>query len=189
MTKPTVALLGTGLMGFPMARNVLNAGFPLNAWNRTASKAEPLAGQGGIVCATAAEAVSNADFVITMLSDGPTVETFLFNDGVAAAMKSGSCLLDMSSIKPAEAKAIASKLSEMGLKHLDAPVSGGTKGAEAGTLAIMVGGDEDTFEKAKPVFEAMGRPVRVGPSGAGQLSKLVNQANAHGFLAKISAIS
>jgi 2-hydroxy-3-oxopropionate reductase len=91
-------------------------------------------------------------------------------------MQKGAALLDMSSIKPSEAREHSATLSKMGLGHLDAPVSGGTKGAEAGSLAIMVGGDEKQFERARPVFEAMGRPVRVGPDGAGQLSKLANQA-------------
>ena len=176
MSKPEITLLGTGLMGAPMAANLLKAGFPVHVWNRTRSKAEPLVEKGATLHEEAIEAASKADFVITMVSDGPTVKGILFDQGIAAAMKPGACLLDMSSIKPSEAKNHAIKLKEMGLNHLDAPVSGGTKGATDGTLAIMVGGEEAIFQTAVEVFEAMGRPTRVGPSGAGQLSKLANQA-------------
>ena len=176
MAKPEVALMGTGLMGFPMAANLLKAGFSLSVWNRTASKAEPLAGLGATVCRDPLTAVASADFVITMLSDGGAVARCLFDEGWAAAMKNGACVLDMSSIKPQEARTHAEKLEAIGLHQLDAPVSGGTKGAEAGTLAIMAGGHPSVFQSAVPVFQAMGRPVRVGPHGAGQLAKLANQA-------------
>jgi len=110
-----------------------------------------------------------------MVSDGPTVADMMFTQNLAGAMKSGATLLDMSSIKADEARNHAAQMKERGLFHLDAPVSGGTRGATDGTLAIMVGGDEDVFARAKPVFEGMGRPVRVGPDGSGQLSKHVNQ--------------
>jgi len=171
-----VAVLGIGLMGAPMARNLLKAGFMVNCWNRTRAKAEELAKFGAVIFNTPQEAVADADFVLTMLSDGSAVEALMLEGGVAGAMKKGAALLDMSSIKPSQAREHSTSLKKMGLGHLDAPVSGGTKGAEAGTLAIMVGGDQKLFEQAIPVFEAMGRPVRVGPDGAGQLSKLANQA-------------
>ena len=170
-----VTLLGTGLMGGPMAKNILKAGFKLTVWNRSRDKAEPLSAFGALVSNSAAEAVSDADIVITMLSDGFAVGTLLFSDGVAAAMKPGAIIVDMSSIKPSQAREHAEKLESLGLSHLDAPVSGGTKGAEDGTLAIMAGGNADIFERAKPVLVAMGRPVLVGPSGCGQLAKLANQ--------------
>ncbi len=176
MSKPVVAVLGIGLMGGPMALNLLKAGFEVHAWNRTRAKADPLAADGATVHDHATDAVVKADFVITMLSDGPAVYDILFNKGVASAMKPGAAVLDMSSTKPAEAKEHAQKLSDMGLGHLDAPVSGGTRGAQEATLAIMAGGDEAVFGEAEEVFKAMGRPVRVGPDGAGQLSKLANQA-------------
>jgi len=171
-----ITVLGTGLMGNPMARNLLKAGFDVTVWNRTRAKADPLAMAGARIATTAAEAVSQADFVITMLSDGVAVKDLIFDQGVARAMNNGAVLIDMGSIKPAEAREHAGLLEAMGLGHLDAPVSGGTRGAEAGTLAIMVGGPPDLFEIARPVLEAMGRPVRVGPVGAGQLAKLANQA-------------
>lgn len=175
MPDLTVAFLGTGLMGAPMARNILKAGFPVTVWNRSHAKAEALGDDGAAVADTAAGAVAGADLVITMLSDGGSVADLLFAKGVAAAMKPGAAVVDMSSIKPAEATVHAARLAAMGLGHLDAPVSGGTRGAEGATLAIMAGGDQALFDRAAPVLSAMGRPVRVGPAGAGQLSKLVNQ--------------
>jgi len=173
MGKAKVAVLGTGLMGAPMARNLMRAGFPVVAWNRTRTKAEALAGAGADVAGTAEEAVAEADFVISMLSDG--VAALAMVKAVAGGLQDGAVWLDMSSTKPEEARAQAAHLAGRGHAHLDAPVSGGTKGAEAGTLAIMVGGEAGVFAAAKPVFQAMGRPVHVGPSGAGQLAKLANQ--------------
>lgn len=173
--KPHIAFLGIGLMGNHMARNILKAGYSLSAWNRTLSKAEALAADGGIIAQTPAEAVKDADFVITMLSDGPTVRDLFFTNGLCQQMKSGACLIDMSSIKASEAREHAQEMRATGRSHLDAPVSGGTKGAEAATLAIMAGGLQDVFDTAEPVFAPMGRAVRVGPDGSGQLSKLANQ--------------
>ena len=173
--KPHIAFLGIGLMGNHMARNILKAGYSLSAWNRTLSKAEALASDGAQIAQTPAEAVKDADFVITMLSDGPTVRDLFFTNGLCQQMKSGACLIDMSSIKASEAREHAQKMRATGRSHLDAPVSGGTKGAEAATLAIMAGGLQDVFDKAVPVFAPMGRAVRVGPDGSGQLSKLANQ--------------
>ena len=173
--KPHIAFLGIGLMGNHMARNILKAGYSLSAWNRTLSKAEALAVDGAQIAQTPAEAVKDADFVITMLSDGPTVRDLFFTNGLCQQMKSGACLIDMSSIKASEAREHAQEMRATGRSHLDAPVSGGTKGAEAATLAIMAGGLQDVFDTAEPVFAPMGRAVRVGPDGSGQLSKLANQ--------------
>jgi len=176
MSEPQIALIGTGLMGAPMTRNLLAAGFPVRVWNRSIAKAEALSGDGAVVCATPVDVVADADFVITMLSAGDAVGGLALDGTVTDAMKSGAIWLDMSSIKPEEARAHATHLTDLGFGHLDAPVSGGTKGAEAASLAIMVGGAAQTFASATPIFEAMGRPVHVGPSGSGQLSKLANQA-------------
>jgi 2-hydroxy-3-oxopropionate reductase len=170
-----ITLIGTGLMGLPMARNLMSAGHDLTVWNRTRDRAAPLADEGAIIAGSPAEAVSGADIIITMLSDGFATKTLLQDADLRAALKPGMLWLDMSSAKPEHARAQSADLASLGVAHLDAPVSGGTKGAEAATLAIMVGGDPDTFARAKPVFEAMGRPVHVGPSGTGQLSKLANQ--------------
>ena len=176
MGQQKIALLGTGLMGLPMSRCLLKAGFDLTVWNRSIDKAKPLETDGAALAASAAEAVVGADVIITMLSDGGATGELIGSAEVNEALKVGALWLDMSSIKPEEARAQASHLKALGIDHLDAPVSGGTKGAEAGSLAIMVGGSAEVFERARPVFEAMGRPVLVGPSGSGQLSKLANQA-------------
>jgi 3-hydroxyisobutyrate dehydrogenase-like beta-hydroxyacid dehydrogenase len=170
-----IAVLGIGLMGFPMARRLCEAGHTVLAWNRSRDKAERLRPFGATVHEQAADAVADAEIVITMLENGAVVQEVLFNAGVAQAMKPGTVVVDMSSIKPAEARAQAEKLGGMGITHLDAPVSGGTIGAEQGTLAIMAGGKASTFERARPLFTALGRATHVGPSGAGQLAKLANQ--------------
>ena len=160
----------------PMARRLLGAGFALTAWNRDLSKAEPLAADGAKIAQSASEAVAGATHVITMLTDGAVVEQVLFDTGVAEALAKGATVIDMSSIRPSQARAYAARLADLGIAHIDAPVSGGTKGAEAGTLAIMAGGDQQVFEACLDLFNAMGRAVRVGPTGAGQLAKLANQA-------------
>ena len=174
--RPVIAFLGIGLMGNHMARNLLGAGFVVHLWNRTKEKAEALIADGGIVHDTAIQAVTDADVIITMLSDGPTVASLLFSNNVIDTLSSGAIVIDMSSIKATEARAHAERLLEKGVGHLDAPVSGGTKGAEMASLAIMVGGHRPDFDRAMSVLSAMGRPTYVGPSGAGQLSKLANQA-------------
>ena len=173
--KLKIGFLGTGLMGEHMARNLLRAGHQVTAWNRTIEKAETLRPDGARIASSAHDAVLEADMVVTMLADGATVAEVMFAQDVAGAMKSGAVLVDMSSIKPEEAREHAQKMQSMGLNHLDAPVSGGTKGAEAGSLAIMAGGDKTVFEQMAHALGAMGRPVHVGPDGAGQLSKLANQ--------------
>ena len=175
MNHAKIAFLGTGLMGAPQARRLLSTGFTLTAWNRSRAKADALAVHGARVADSAAQAVKDVDIVITMLADGAAVGDVLFNQGVAAALTPGALVIDMSSIKPREAREHAAKLEALGCRHLDAPVSGGTGGAEQGTLAIMAGGNEADFAAAEAVFKPMGRALRVGPHGAGQLAKLANQ--------------
>lgn len=176
MTQPRrIALIGTGLMGFPMSLNLLRAGHDLTVWNRSAHRAEPLVAEGAVLAESPAAAVADAEFVITMLSDGFATGALIDDPEVKAALKPGTIWLDMSSAKPEHARAQAETLSGIGVSHLDAPVSGGTKGAEAGTLAIMAGGPEEVFAASRTVLTAMGNPVHVGPSGTGQLSKLANQ--------------
>lgn len=172
----SVAVLGTGIMGRPMAANLLKAGFAVRAWNRSREKAEPLAREGATVCDTPAEAVQGAQAAITMVTDGAAVTDLLFAQGAAEAAAPGTLFIDMSSIQPSLAKDHAARLEAMGLGHLDAPVSGGEPGAVAGTLAIMVGGQAADFARAEPLFSAMGKATHVGPSGSGQLTKLANQA-------------
>ena len=173
--QPRIAFLGLGLMGSRQVRRLLGAGYHVTVWNRTRAKAEPLAAHGATVADTAAGAVADANIVITMLENGPVVTDLLTAQGVAEAMRPGAVLIDMSSIKPAEARGHARMLAERGVSHLDAPVSGGTVGAEQGTLAIMAGGREEDYVQVVPVLEAMGKPTLVGPSGAGQCAKLANQ--------------
>ncbi|MEI2383946.1 NAD(P)-dependent oxidoreductase [Breoghania sp. JC706] len=174
--KAIIAFLGTGLMGAPMARRLLAAGHEVVVWNRTAAKAQALAGDGARVAASPAEAVAGADIVITIVSDGAAVTDLYFAQGAVEAARPGAIFIDMSSIQPSVARDLAARLGEAGLHAIDAPVSGGTPGAEAGTLAIMAGGEAADIEHARPVLEAMGRVTRVGPHGAGQLAKLCNQA-------------
>ena len=171
-----IALLGTGLMGAPMARRLLGAGFDLTVWNRTEAKARMLEAAGAKVAEKPAHAAEGADVVITMLEKGSVVADVVFKRGVAKAMQPGSTLIDMSSIPPSTARAHAEKLAEMEIVAIDAPVSGGTVGAEQGTLAIMAGGDAGKVLELQSVFDAMGRVTHVGPPGSGQLSKLANQA-------------
>ena len=170
-----IAVLGIGMMGFPMARRLCEAGHQVSAWNRSRGKADPLQAFGATVHDNPASAVVDVELVLTMLDNGSVVEDVLFAQGAAQAMAPDALVVDMSSIKPAEARAHAVRLEAMGLRHLDAPVSGGTVGADAGTLAIMVGGDAADVERAMPVFKALGRATPVGPHGAGQLAKLANQ--------------
>lgn len=170
----TVTLLGTGLMGSPMARNIAKAGFDLTVWNRSADKAAPLAEHGIAVAGSASAAVEGADVVISMVSDGAIVGALVAD--VQRGLKPGAVWIDMSSTKPAEARSAAATLQKVGVDFLDAPVSGGAKGAADATLAIMAGGAKAIFDRAKPVLDSMGRPTLVGPTGAGQLAKLANQA-------------
>ena len=170
-----VAILGIGLMGRPMADRLCAAGHTIHVWNRTASKALPLVEHGAVVHATAADAVRTANLTITMLEDGAVVEQVVFEQGVDAAMPSDSLWVDMSSIAPAQARDHAQRISTRGVAYLDAPVSGGTLGAEQGTLAIMAGGAATDLERARPVLDALGKATLVGPTGSGQLTKLANQ--------------
>lgn len=171
-----IALLGCGLMGQPMARRLLASGHTLTAWNRTPAKAQALVADGARVASSPAQAVAAADVAITMLQDGQAVHEVLFGDGGAASgLRAGALLIDMSSILPEQARETAQRLHTQGVMALDAPVSGGTLGAEAGSLAIMAGGEAQAFATALPVLQVLGRPVHVGPSGAGQLAKLANQ--------------
>ena len=170
-----IAFLGTGLMGAPMVRRLLAAGHQVTVWNRDLAKAQALASDGAEVAETAAAAVAGCDIVFTMLSDGKAVDAVLFDGGVAKALAKGATVIDSSSISPPIARDHSARLKALGLRHVDAPVSGGVVGAEAGTLAIMAGGDTDVIDELSDVFSALGRVTHVGPSGAGQICKLANQ--------------
>ncbi len=170
-----IAFLGTGLMGAPMCKRLLKAGFLLSVWNRSASKAEALQSDGAKVSATPEDAVNEADVIITMLSDGAAVTNLMFDRGLANSIARGSIRIEMGSIAVNEATDHAKRHSEHGVDYLDAPVSGGTRGAAAGELAIMVGGNANTFDKMQTVFAPLGQATHVGPNGCGQLAKLANQ--------------
>ena len=172
-----VAFLGLGIMGSRMAANLRRAGFDVVAWNRTRARAEELAGsQGARVADTPAAAAAEAGVVITMVVDAPQVEAVLFGEeGAAKGARGGSLFVDMSTIAPSASRRIGERLSERQLGFLDAPVTGSKPKAEDGTLTIMAGGDAADFERARPLFEAMGELVlHVGPQGHGSMIKLLN---------------
>lgn len=172
-----IGFIGLGIMGRGMARNLLKAGFPLRVWNRTASRMQELVDEGAEAGESPADVAAKSDIIITCVSDTPDVEkVILGEDGVIHGAKQGALVVDCSTISPQVTKEIAAKLAEKGVHMLDAPISGGSEGAAKGTLSIMVGGDAEQFERAKPAFEAMGKTItHIGPAGAGQTVKLVNQ--------------
>ena len=172
--RPTVGFIGLGLMGKPMAQNLLRAGFPLVVWNRTRSKADDLVRDGAKLAANPREAAAQADVLITIVSDPPALEDVLFGaDGAMAGLRKGSLLIDSSTVSPETARRVAAACAERGVDFLDAPVTGGTWGAQKGELIFMVGGKAETLERAKPVLEAMGKKFfLLGPNGAGQTVKL-----------------
>jgi 2-hydroxy-3-oxopropionate reductase len=173
-----VGFIGLGIMGMPMARNLMDSGYELTVHNRSPEKAEELGKEGGAaVAATPREVAENSDVVITMLPDSPQVrEVVAGEDGVLEGISEGALLIDMSTISPVVTEELAEALMEKGASMLDAPVSGGDVGAIEGTLSIMVGGHEADFQRAKPLFEAMGKTItHVGPAGAGQVTKAANQ--------------
>jgi len=172
-----VGYIGLGLMGKPMARNILKAGFPLVVHNRSRAAVDELVAEGATAANSPAEVAAVVDVVITNLPDSPDVELVaLGTDGIIEGAKEGLIFIDNSTIKPATARHIAEKLGEKGVLSLDAPVSGGDVGAINGTLTIMLGGPEAALNKAMPVLEAMGKSITlVGDSGAGQIAKVCNQ--------------
>ena len=176
-----IGFIGLGIMGRPMALNLIKGGHQLTVWARRAESMQPLLDAGASAAASPAEVARGVDVVISMVADAPDVEQVLLGENgvggaVAASQRSGLVAVDMSTILPAAARDIAVRLRETGVDFLDAPVSGGEVGAIAGTLSIMVGGSEAAFAKVKPAFECMGKNiVHVGDSGAGQVAKAANQ--------------
>ncbi|TMI88177.1 MAG: NAD(P)-dependent oxidoreductase [Bacillati bacterium ANGP1] len=172
-----IGFIGLGIMGRPMAGHVLDAGFTVTVWNRTRSKTTPLVERGAAAAASPREVAAASDITITMVADTPDVlDVILGPQGVAHGVRPGSVVVDMSTISPAATREVARRLAERGAEMLDAPVSGGEKGAIDGTLSIMVGGKPEVFERVLPVFQKMGRQiVHLGESGAGQVTKACNQ--------------
>ena len=189
LPSPVVGMVGLGIMGAPMARNLLRAGFPLVVWNRTAARADALVADGAARAGSPREVAERAEVTITMLSDSPDVaEVYRARDGVLAGVTSRGrdrsrsreretpVLVDMSTIAPRVARELAAEAADRGAAMLDAPVSGGDVGAREGTLSIMVGGDAGALARARPALEALGRRItHVGGSGAGQVVKACNQ--------------
>jgi len=175
--KPAVGFIGLGIMGKPMARNLLRAGYPLVVTNRSREAVDELVAEGAKSGSSPRDVAAQTQVVITMLPDSPDVESVVFGpDGVAQGIRTGALFIDMSTIAPAVARKVASALSERGIDVLDAPVSGGEQGAKNAALSIMAGGSDAAFARALPIFEALGKNiVHVGPSGAGQVTKACNQ--------------
>jgi 3-hydroxyisobutyrate dehydrogenase-like beta-hydroxyacid dehydrogenase len=168
-----ITFLGIGLMGDPMVRRLLLAGYTVSVWNRSYAKTTPLAAAGAIAIADLDQAVGSADMVISMLEAGPVVGQVIA--AALPALGANTLWIDMSSTRQSEAQQFHASLQQRGLRFIDAPVSGGVGGAQAGTLAIMAGGSAADFAQAEPVLTAMGRATLVGPAGSGQVSKLCNQ--------------
>jgi 2-hydroxy-3-oxopropionate reductase len=172
-----VGFVGLGIMGKPMATNLMDAGYKLSVHNRSPEKANELGEAGATVAKSPREVAENTDVIITMLPDSPQVSEVVAGEGgVLAGITEGSLVIDMSTISPVVTEELSEAIKEKGASMLDAPVSGGDVGAIEGTLSIMVGGEEADFHKAKPLFEAMGKTItHVGPVGAGQVTKAANQ--------------
>ena len=172
-----VGVVGLGIMGSGMASNLLAKGHQVTVYNRTASRTEPFAAAGAAVASTPNELAAACDIVLVCVSDTPDVEAVLFGaDGVASGIRGGSLVIDASTISPEATRTYAARLAELGVGFVDAPVSGGSEGAAKGILSIMVGGEVEDVERARPVLEAIGRTItHVGPVGSGQTCKLVNQ--------------
>ena len=167
-------------MGQPMAARLLQAGYALRVWNRTLAKTVSCRELGAMVAATPAEAVADADMIITMLEAGPVVQNVLTEASIR--IRRGTLAIDMSSTRQSEAVALHAMLAEKGIEFMDAPVSGGVLGAESGRLAIMVGASGENYKRAQPVLAVLGNPTLVGPPGTGQLAKLCNQLIVGGTL-------
>ena len=170
-----IGFIGIGLMGFPMAKNLLKAGYKLRVFNRSQGKAERLKEFGADISTSIQDAVNNADIIITMLTDDVAVEKVMSSDEFIKNIKSKATVIDMSSINPIISKKYAEILKKKNINYLDAPVSGGTIGAEEASLAIMVGGEESIFNESFDLLKILGNPTLVGPVSSGQISKLANQ--------------
>jgi 2-hydroxy-3-oxopropionate reductase len=170
-----IGFIGIGLMGFPMAKNLIKSGYKLKAFNRSQDKAERLKDFGAEISVSIKDVVTSSDVIITMLTDDVAVEKVIISDEFIKNIKPNATVIDMSSINPVLSKKCAKLLKEKKINYLDAPVSGGTIGAEEASLAIMVGGDEKTFNECVDLLKILGNPTLVGPVSSGQISKLANQ--------------
>lgn len=172
---PRTAVLGLGIMGGRIATRLLEAGSPLTVWNRDPAKAATLGDRGATVAGDPVAAVAGCPVVVMMLADGDAVEEVLWTTGLAGALAPGTTVVDLASIPPPAARSHAARLAARGVAYLDAPVSGGARGAQEGSLTIMVGGDRAAYDGVRGLFGPLGRSTYIGPSGAGQVAKTVNQ--------------
>ncbi len=188
MTEGTIGFIGLGVMGAPMARNLMGAGYSLVVHNRTPAKAQALAQLGARVARSPQEVAQLSEVVITMVPDSPDVEhVYLADEGLVAGATPGQLFIDMSSIEAQVARSLAARAGELGVQTLDAPVSGADVGAQEGTLSIMVGGEPEAFERALPILRCLGRTiVHVGGAGAGQIAKACNQVLIAGTIEAVS---
>jgi 2-hydroxy-3-oxopropionate reductase len=177
MNKPILGFIGAGIMGKPMARNLIKAGYPLIVHNRSRAAVDELSREGAQRAANSNEVAARADIIITMLPDSPDVDlVYTGANGILSGVKSGTLLIDMSTISPAVARKLAGEAKKLGCDMLDAPVSGGEAGAISASLSIMIGGEAAAVERAMPIFESLGKNiVHVGAAGAGQVTKAANQ--------------
>ena len=171
----SIGFIGIGLMGFPMAKNLLKSGYNLKAYNKSQDKADRLKEFGAEISVSIKDVVANSDIIITMLTDDNAVEKVMGSDEFISNIKEGATVIDMSSVNPVLTIKYSKRLKEKKINYLDAPVSGGTVGADEATLAIMIGGDEETFKNCYELLKKMGNPTLVGPVSSGQISKLANQ--------------
>jgi len=177
MPKPKIGFIGIGIMGFPMAKNLLKTDYPLIAYDLNEEALAKIVKEGAQKGESCAEVAANCDIIITMLPNSPDVQKAILGEqGVLEGARQGQILMDMSSIAPLVSQSLGQELAKKGIDMLDAPVSGGQEKAQSGTLAIMVGGKEEIYNYCKPILEVMGKPVLVGVLGAGGITKLVNQA-------------
>ncbi len=178
--KPSIGFIGLGLMGKPMSTNLLNAGYPLTVWNRTASRADELVAAGAKLANSPREVAEHSDFLITIVSDPPALEEVLWggtNGGALAGLKAGATYMDSSTVSPELARKIAAACANQQVRFIDAPVTGGDWGAKKGELVFMMGGDAEAIKDAGPILEVMGKKwFHLGPNGAGQTIKLAMNA-------------
>ncbi len=177
MSKPKIGFIGVGIMGFPMAKNLLKAGYSLIAFDLNQKALNEITQEGAKQAESCAQVTTHSDVIIAMLPNSPDVQQAVLGEkGILEGASEGQILIDMSSIAPLVSQSLGKELAKKGVDMLDAPVSGGQEKAQSGTLAIMVGGKEEIFNYCKPILEVMGKPVLVGPLGAGGITKLVNQS-------------
>jgi 3-hydroxyisobutyrate dehydrogenase len=184
----TIGFIGLGIMGTPMCRHLLKAGYPVTAWNRTPSRLQPLVDEGARPGSSPADVAARSTITVTMVGDSQDVEAVIAGpNGAVEGASRGSVVIDMSTISPVTSRSLAKRLAARGVQMLDAPVTGGSVGAQNATLSILVGGDRATFERCLPVLQKLGKAITlVGPNGAGHTAKLANQVLVAGCMSGVA---